>query len=56
MFQIFIITILIILICIFIMSISFLVSGTEMSGSCGNSTDNPCDCSFTEKIKCTFKK
>jgi len=38
------------------MSVSFLVSGKEMSGSCGNSKDNPCDCSFTEKIKCTFKK
>ena len=31
-------------------------SGNKMSGSCGNSKENPCDCSLAERIKCSFKK
>jgi len=38
------------------MSLGYLVNGKAMRGSCGNSEDNPCDCSLTDKIKCTFKK
>ena len=56
MLQTFIITILIISICIFFMSIGYIFSGKAMSGSCGNSKDNPCDCSLAEKIKCSLKK
>ena len=56
MLQTFIITILIILGCIFLMSFSYLLSGKKMSGSCGNSKENPCDCSIVEKIKCSLKK
>ena len=56
MLQIFIITILIILLCIFAMSIGYIFSGNKMSGSCGNSKENPCDCSLAERIKCSFKK
>ena len=56
MLQTFIITILIILLCIFIMGIGYILSGKKMSGSCGNSKDNPCNCSLAEKIKCSFKK
>ena len=56
MLQTFIITILIILGCIFLMSISYMLSGKKMSGSCGNSKENPCDCSIVDKIKCSLKK
>ena len=56
MLQTFIITILIILVCFFIMSIGYLLSGKEMSGTCGNTKENPCDCSLAEKIKCSMKK
>ena len=56
MLQTFIITILIILICFFIMSLGYLLSGKEMSGTCGNTKENPCDCSLAEKIKCSMKK
>ena len=52
MLQIFIITILIILACILIMSIGYLLTGKKMAGSCGNSKENPCDCTLAEKIKC----
>ena len=55
MLQTFIITILIILGCIFLMSFSYLLSGKKMSGNCGNSKENPCDCSIVEKIKCSLK-
>ena len=54
MLQIFIITILIILSCIFIMSIGYIFFGKEMTGSCGNSKDNPCECTLADKIKCAF--
>ena len=54
MLQIFIITILIILACVFIMSAGYLLTGKKMTGSCGNSEENPCDCTFTEKLKCKF--
>jgi len=50
MLIIFIITILIILCCILLMSIGYIISGKEMTGSCGDSKDNPCNCSITEKI------
>ena len=56
MLQIFIITILIILACISLMSIGYLFNGKKMSGTCGNSKDNPCDCSLIDKVKCSFKK
>tara|TARA_B110000438_G_C15708765_1_gene604348 strand:- start:680 stop:799 length:120 start_codon:yes stop_codon:yes gene_type:complete len=36
------------------MSIGYLVNGKEMAGSCGNSKENPCDCSFADKIKCSI--
>jgi hypothetical protein len=55
MLQIFIITILIILFCFFIMSLGFIINGKEMRGTCGNSVDNPCDCSLTDKLKCSIK-
>ena len=48
----FIITILIILACITIMSMGYLFNGKKMSGSCGNSKENPCECTLAEKIKC----
>ena len=56
MLQTFIITILIILICFFIMSLGYLLNNKEMKGTCGNSKENPCDCTFAEKIKCSIKK
>ena len=56
MLQIFIITILIILVCISLMSIGYLFNGKRMSGTCGNSNENPCDCSLIDKVKCSFKK
>ena len=52
----FIITILIILICFTMMSIGYILKGKTMPGSCGNSKENPCDCSFTEKLKCKLNK
>ena len=52
----FIITFLFILICFTIMSSGYILTGNKMSGSCGNSKENPCDCTFAEKIKCTFNK
>ena len=55
MLQTFIITILIILACISLMSIGYLFSGKKMSGTCGNSKDNPCDCSLIDKVKCSLK-
>jgi len=48
-------TILIILVCIGIMSIGIIFSNKKLKGSCGNSEDNPCTCSFIEKINCTKK-
>ena len=56
MLHTFIITILIILVCISLMSIGYLFSGKKMSGNCGNSKDSPCDCSIIDKVKCSFKK
>ena len=56
MLQTFIITFLLMLGCIFIMSMGYLLNGKLMNGNCGNSPDNPCDCSFADKIKCSFKK
>ncbi len=55
MLQTFIITFLIILFSIFIMSIGYIFNNKKMSGSCGNSKDNPCDCSLADKIKCSLK-
>ena len=55
MLQTIIITILIILLSIFIMSLGYLITGKKMKGSCGNSADNPCDCTLAEKIKCSLK-
>ena len=52
----FIITILIILICFALMSVGYILKGKTMSGTCGNSKANPCDCSFTEKLKCKLSK
>ena len=55
MLQTIIITILIILLSIFIMSLGYLIAGKKMKGSCGNNADNPCDCNLVEKIKCSLK-
>ena len=52
MLQTFIITILIILACFILMSIGYIFNGKTMPGSCGNSNENPCECSFAEKLKC----
>ena len=56
MLQTFIITILIILACFILMSIGYIFNGKSMPGSCGNSNENPCECSFAEKLKCKFSK
>ena len=56
MLQIFIITILIILTCVFLMSIGYLFNDKKMSGTCGKSGENPCDCTLIDKVKCSFKK
>ncbi len=56
MLQTFIITIFIIFACILAMSLGYLFSGKGMSGSCGNSKDNPCECSLVDKVKCSLKK
>ncbi len=56
MLQTFIITILIILLSIFIMSIGYMLNGKKMSGSCGSNNENPCDCSLADKIKCSLNK
>ena len=56
MLKIFIITILIILFCVFIMSLGYILTGKTISGTCGNYKDNPCDCTLSERIKCAFKK
>ena len=56
MLQIFIITILIIFTCMFLMSIGFLLSGKRIKGTCGNSKDNPCDCTIVDRIKCSINK
>ena len=34
------------------MSIGYIFNGKSMPGSCGNSNENPCECSFAEKLKC----
>ena len=52
MLSIIIITILIILFCFFIMSIGLILNGKSLQGSCGNSIDNPCTCTFLERQKC----
>jgi len=52
----FIITILIILTCFFIMSIGYILKGKTMPGSCGNNKENPCECSITDKIKCKLTR
>tara|TARA_B100000902_G_C26452456_1_gene501410 strand:+ start:108 stop:275 length:168 start_codon:yes stop_codon:yes gene_type:complete len=51
----FIITILIILICISIMSLSAIIKGKAMSGSCGGK-DNPCECTLVDKFKCKINE
>ena len=56
MLETFIITILIILTCFTLMSLGYIFNGKSMSGSCGNSKENPCECSFSEKLKCKFNK
>tara|TARA_B100000579_G_scaffold425966_1_gene432480 strand:+ start:1288 stop:1461 length:174 start_codon:yes stop_codon:yes gene_type:complete len=56
MLQTFIITILIISGCIIIMSIGYFLNGKTMKGSCGQSEDNPCECSLADKIKCSLKE
>jgi len=38
------------------MSIGYIFNGKTMPGSCGNSNENPCECSFAEKLKCKFSK
>tara|TARA_Y100001970_G_scaffold202504_1_gene246517 strand:- start:13565 stop:13681 length:117 start_codon:yes stop_codon:yes gene_type:complete len=38
------------------MSIGYLISGKKMKGSCGNSKNNPCECTLAEKFKCSLKK
>jgi len=38
------------------MSTGYIFSGKKMSGSCGNTKENPCDCSLAEKLKCSLKK
>ena len=55
MLQTFIITILIISGCIIIMSIGYFFNGKAMKGSCGQSENNPCECSLADKIKCSLK-
>jgi len=55
MLNILIITILIFLLCFFLMSIGYIINGKAIQGSCGNSKDNPCTCSFLEKINCPNK-
>tara|TARA_Y100000590_G_C15454980_1_gene914188 strand:- start:603 stop:773 length:171 start_codon:yes stop_codon:yes gene_type:complete len=52
----FIITILIILICFTLMSMGYIIKGKVMSGTCGNSKENPCDCSLVDKLKCKLNK
>tara|TARA_Y100001960_G_C14105978_1_gene555169 strand:- start:270 stop:389 length:120 start_codon:yes stop_codon:yes gene_type:complete len=37
------------------MSVGYFFTGKKMSGSCGNSKDNPCECTIAEKIKCSIK-
>ena len=37
------------------MSIGVIFSNRKMSGSCGNSKDNPCECSFLDRINCFNK-
>ncbi len=51
----FIITILIILFCILIMSLSAIIKGKAISGSCGGS-DTPCECSLVDKVKCKISQ
>ena len=31
------------------------ISGKSLKGSCGNSDDNPCTCSFLERTNCKNK-
>ena len=52
MLNILIITILIFLICFLLMSTGYLITGKSIQGSCGNAKENPCTCSFLEKMKC----
>ena len=52
MLNIIIITILIFLICFLLMSSGYLITGKILQGTCGDSKDNPCTCSFLEKMKC----
>ena len=56
MLETFIITILIILACIYLMGLGYLFSGKKMNASCGNSKDNPCECSLIDKLKCSLKE
>ena len=37
------------------MSIGIAFANKPMSGSCGNSNDNPCTCTITDRIKCQKK-
>jgi len=50
-----IITFIILILCIAIMSIGIFLNNKPMSGSCGNSKENPCSCSIIDKIKCQQK-
>lgn len=34
------------------MSIGLIINGKSLQGSCGNSIDNPCTCTFLERQKC----
>jgi len=55
MMMITIITIIIFSLCILLMIATTYISGKSIKGSCGNSLDNPCTCSFLEKMKCNKK-
>ncbi len=35
------------------MSLGLIINGKSLQGSCGNSVDNPCTCTFLERQKCT---
>ena len=42
--------------CFILMSIGYIFNGKSIPGSCGNSSENPCECSFAEKLKCKLSK
>ena len=47
-----IITIIIFAFFMFLLIAGTNVTGKSLKGSCGNSDDNPCTCSFLERVNC----